>query len=233
MIDLLDCRYNITSHHGENGMILAVVDILKWKNGYALEVGAFDGVTRSNICPLRDMGWNLLFIEGSDDNYKLLEENMKTYSNVVCNQSYINMTKGTTIDDIIKQYWTNTNEIDIISLDIDGNDYWIWKNMKYDPKLMIIEFNRELGESVAMKYKEGFKYVGGKVWGSSAIALTKLGEEKGYDLIGIRKDTLFFIKKELNNGTFNIYNPKRASFYSSDCIPRKLTESEKELYIYV
>jgi hypothetical protein len=231
MIDLLDYRYNITSHHGENGMILAILDALKWKRGYAIEVGAFDGVTRSNICPLKDFGWNLLYIEGDNDNYEHLKKNMDGYSSVICEHSYINLIEGTRLDDIIKKHWSNN--IDILSLDIDGNDYWIWREMEINPKLMIIEFNRELGEDVVMKYKEGFKYEAGKVWGSSATALTKLAEEKGYDLIGIRKDTLFFIKKELNNCTFNIYDPKNASLYSSDCKPRKLTESEKELYIYV
>jgi hypothetical protein len=232
MINLLDYRKNITSHHGENGMILTLIDKLNLKNGLALEVGAYDGVVRSNICPLRDMEWNLLYIEGDNDNYKQLKENMINYSNVICECSFINLIEGTRLDDIIRKHWSD-KEVDIISLDIDGNDYWIWESMEINPRLMIIEFNRDLGESVAMKYKEGFKYVGGKVWGSSALALTKLAKKKGYDLIGIRKDTLFFIKKELNQGAFFIYNPKMAATYSENCTPRRLTDAEKELYVYV
>ena len=232
MINLHDYRYNITSPHGENGMIAKVFDVLGVNKGYALEIGANNGINRSNVNPLIKEGWTVLYVEGYEDNYNNLLSNMNQYDNVICEHKFVSLEKGNNLDEVLKKN-NFPIDFDLFSLDIDGNDYHIWKSMKYKPKLVVIEYNRDLCESVVMNYDKDFEYEHKKLWGSSALAITKLAKYKGYDLIGIRKDTLFYIRKDLNEGKFMLYNPKRISSYSQNVKMHRLTEEEKKRYTYV
>ncbi|MFA6088640.1 MAG: hypothetical protein WC755_02135 [Candidatus Woesearchaeota archaeon] len=80
----------------------------------------------------------------------------------------------------------NVPEIfDFLSIDVDGNDYWIWKAIKNRPKVVIIEFNSSLGpdEDKIIPYDANFKYEYNNYFGASLKALTKLANIKGYSLV--------------------------------------------------
>lgn len=83
--------------------------------------------------------------------------------------------------------------IDLLSIDIDGNDYWVWKEIQHTPKMVIIEFNPTLDGSFVYPYDKNFVWKGDNNYGSSKLALIELGIEKGYSKYEITGDNLVFI----------------------------------------
>lgn len=83
---------------------------------------------------------------------------------------------------------------EFISIDIDGNDYWIWKAISDYPRLICIEFNPRLISGVT-PYRDDFVWSGkdDASYGASKKDLVQLGREKGYILIAQTGDNLFFL----------------------------------------
>ena len=95
-----------------------------------------------------------------------------------------------------------------MSIDIDGNDYWIWKEINtVNPSIVIIEYNSLLGfeKNYVVPYDKKFErnkaHYSNIYYGASLPALVKLGNEKGYALIGCNSagNNAFFVKKNLLN----------------------------------
>ena len=92
-------------------------------------------------------------------------------------------------------------EFDLLSIDIDGNDYWVWKSLsKYKPKVVVVEYNSNFtaAEAKTIKYRFDHRWDETMYYGASAAALVKLADAKGYSLVGYtRKLNLFFVANEL------------------------------------
>jgi hypothetical protein len=98
-------------------------------------------------------------------------------------------------------------EFDLLSIDIDFNDYWVWKAIiDYRPRVVAIEYNASFQRSVACVVP----YTPTRIWdytnyyGSSLKALEKLGSEKGYRLVGCNYTgvTAFFVRDDLVEDRF-------------------------------
>jgi hypothetical protein len=99
-------------------------------------------------------------------------------------------------------------EIDLLSLDIDGNDYWVWKAIDViNPRVVVIEYNASLGndKSLVVKYDPYFnrfkKHPTGFYHGASLLTLTKLANSKGYMLVECESTgtNAFFVRKDFSN----------------------------------
>jgi hypothetical protein len=84
-----------------------------------------------------------------------------------------------------------TGEIGLLSIDIDGNDYWVWEKLEVvDPVIVIVEYNSTFGPDFAVTIPYDPKFVrhqahySGQFWGVSLQALTLLAGRKGYSLVG-------------------------------------------------
>jgi hypothetical protein len=111
-------------------------------------------------------------------------------------------------------------EIDLLSLDIDGNDYWVWRAMNViSPRVAVIEYNAILGceRSITIPYDPDF--VVGNRWsyfyhGASLPALAKLAKSKGYVLVGcdMQGTDAFFVRKDVARGKLSEVTPEVAYF---------------------
>jgi hypothetical protein len=93
-------------------------------------------------------------------------------------------------------------QFDLFSLDVDGNDYWIWSALEYEPRVVVIEYNATLGagESKTIKYDPSFSWSSRgfpNYYGASLLALSKLGRRKGYVLVYANYVNAIFVKREL------------------------------------
>ena len=100
-----------------------------------------------------------------------------------------------------------------MSIDVDGNDYWIWKALvDYDPRVVVIEYNSSFppNKYKVIKYNPKSRWDGTKYFGASLLALTKLAESRGYVLLGCEAWGInaFFVKKELIKENFELKNIK-------------------------
>jgi hypothetical protein len=81
-------------------------------------------------------------------------------------------------------------DFNLLSIDVDGNDYHIWKNIKnYKPKCVVIEYNQTIPPNIDL-VDEIQEYLG---MGASIKSLEKLGREKGYSLVACTGSNLIFV----------------------------------------
>jgi hypothetical protein len=102
-------------------------------------------------------------------------------------------------------------KFDLLCIDIDSNDYWVWKAINgYFPRVVVTEYNASIPstESKTVKYDPNMHYDGTDYFGASLLALMKLGKSKGYTLIGCDNTgtNAFFIRNDLIKNNFEIKN---------------------------
>ena len=114
-----------------------------------------------------------------------------------------------------------TGEIDLLSIDIDGNDYYVWQAVKVvNPRVVVIEYNGKFPPDVEWKQAYNSRHVwDGSDWqGASLKSYELLGHELGYQLVGtnLNGTNAFFVRENLVGDKFiapataeNLYNPLR------------------------
>ena len=93
-------------------------------------------------------------------------------------------------------------EPDLLSIDIDGNDYWVWRAIRTRrPRVVLVEQNAALGpeQSLVVPYGPAFEWDGTDWFGASLAALARLGRSKGYGLVGSDASgtNAFFVRSDL------------------------------------
>jgi len=191
---------NYYSQYGEDGMIKECLESLKInENGYFVDVGSWDGIYLSNVYHLiKDKNFSGICIEADKNKFDQLTNNMSSF-NVKCLNSFISIEEDNCIDYLLEQNNCPIN-FDLISIDIDGNDWWIWNSLnKYRPKIVVIEYNSNIQKSCIMPYDKNYVHHNTIYYGATPPALELLGKFKNYDLVGINGVNMFFISKEFNN----------------------------------
>lgn len=102
-----------------------------------------------------------------------------------------------------------SNEIDLLSIDIDGNDYYIWQAINViSPCVVCIGYNSKFVPPVKWTIEYNPKHIwdGSDYHGASLAALAELGVQKGYQLVGCNLNGVnsFFVRKDLLDNKFLI-----------------------------
>ena len=173
--------YNVTSQHGEDGVIEKMFRIIKPTNKFCVEFGAMDGITWSNTYNLiMNHDWRSVQIEMRGDFFKDL---VKTYEHkpVVC----INKT---VLPENIETILTQNNvpqDLDFMSIDVDGLDYNIFEAMtNFRPKVIIIECNPE--------YRNGEFVISPP---ASLASIVSLAKNRGYELVAVTGVNAIFVQE--------------------------------------
>jgi hypothetical protein len=188
------------SQYGETGIIVYLLKYLDIEPKYCVEFGA--GMVHSgrkhkgtaNIRYLYDKYESkcLYF----DINKRVIDKSEFEYRE----QIKIETITASNVNDIFSKYEV-PEDLDVLVIDVDGQDYWIWKSLNYNPKILLIEFNPSLSIEVdkVMHYDEDhYKWRNSNClyYGASIGALKKLGIEKGYSLVYKTQRNLIFVNKE-------------------------------------
>lgn len=191
---LLDFRYDRFSQHGEDGIIEKIMEILPEKNNYCVEFGAWDGIAMSNTRNLIiNKGYSAVLIEGDSSKFEELKRNYSDNPSVITINRFVGFDEDDNLDQILKDTPVPL-DFDFLSIDIDGNDYHVWKAVKkYRPKVVCIEFNHTIPTEVEFVQPPDPSIN----QGASLLSLVKLGKEKGYELVAVSLVNAFFVWKEL------------------------------------
>jgi hypothetical protein len=182
------------SQHGESNLLNELINKIGTENKFCVEFGASDGYWFSNVRMFLDMGWQGLQMEGS----------IESPVNGV-KKEYI--TKEN-INELFKKY-NVPHYFDILSIDIDGNDYWVWKEIKNEPNVVIIEYNSNFSksDSYVLEYDPNQSFDGSYAYSASFLAMKKLGEEKGYYLYSENSYcNLIFVHEKFKSIAPSIFN---------------------------
>jgi hypothetical protein len=185
-------KKDIYSQNGEDGVVEEILNRLDINNGWVCEFGAWDGVHLSNTFSLIEKGFKGVLIEGDEVKFADLLELKKTYSNIFPIQSFVSHLKEEKGLDFLLSKTNLPKNFDVLSIDIDGFDYQVWKSLQfYQPKLVIIEINSSINPNNFSHIHTPEKYQG-----TGFAAMNQLGEQKGYKFL-CHTGNMFFIKKEL------------------------------------
>lgn len=181
--------FRIFSQFEEDGLLLYLFSLIGMTNKTFLEIGADDGLNSNCANFYFNFGWRGTFIDG---NSKAIERGKRFYSRYPHEWNYqptfvSSKVNAENINDLVKNSGLN-GEIGLMSIDIDGNDYWVWKALEVvEPQVVIIETHNEFGlENIVVPYDPDYFYPGKHplYHGASPKAMTKLASEKGYRLVG-------------------------------------------------
>jgi hypothetical protein len=192
----------VYSQYGEDGIIEEIFKRIGTTNKTFVEFGIQNGTECNCRRLVEDFKWNGLFIDGNKRDYEKAKEHYRDFNIKIVN-------KFITAENINSIFRRNeiTGEIDLLSIDIDGNDYWIWKAIKeIKPRVVIIEYTSSFGKkSWTIPYKSDWVWKTPKLFqrwkwiykGASLKAMIKLGKQKGYKIVYTNGLNAFFIKKDI------------------------------------
>jgi hypothetical protein len=189
---LLKHSFDATSQCGEDGIISRALDIIPDRTRWCIEFGAWDGRKYSNTYNLiTSRDYRGAFIEADPDRFRDLERIHDGNRHVLLN-AFVGFSETDSLDALL-QGTSVPCEIDLLSIDIDGNDYHVWEAVhSYRPKLVIIEYNPTASNSVSFVQPKNCRLN----QGSSAAALVELARRKGYELIAATWLNLLFVELE-------------------------------------
>ena len=183
---------NIYSQSGEDGVIEHIFSIIPNSNKWCVEFGAWDGIVYSNTRALIEKGWNAVLIEPNPRKFISLKKNNSKYPKAICLKKFINLSGKNSLDNILKDEKA-PKSIDLLSIDIDGNDYHIWKSLNiFKPKVVVIEFNQTIPPDI--EYVQACDFSVRQ--GNSLKSLQLLAKEKKYELICCTEGNAFFVQEK-------------------------------------
>ena len=170
--DLRAHAARVYSEGGEDGAIARLFERIGVGGRHFVEFGAWDGVHLSNTANLRlHAGWRGLLMEGNPPRTRAgVRSEFVTAEN---------------IDALLRRYGVPEG-FDLLSIDIDGNDYWVWKALRAcRPRVVVIEYNIHFApdDACTIAYRPDHVWDRSHYHGASLAALAALGREKGYALV--------------------------------------------------
>jgi len=181
------------SQNGEDGILEAIFSRIGVTNRFCVEFGVENGRECNSRYLIERKGWQGLRMDGGEhaEVVGTVHREFITAENIVA---------------LFRKYGV-PQEFDLLSIDIDGNDYWVWRAIEgYSPRAVIIEYNSSIRpeESRTVPYQPDFQWDGTNYFGASLLALAKLGRSKGYTLVGCDSQgaNAFFVRDDLVAGRF-------------------------------
>ena len=216
-------EYQVFSQNGEDGIISEIFNRIGTTNKYFIEFGVENGL-ECNSTNLLYKQWNGLWIEGSSHFSKEVSERFKDLVDGGRLKVQNEFISAENIESLFDKA-DSPLEPDLLSIDIDYNDYYVWKAItKYKPRVVIIEYNSVFRPDThfVVKYNANRMWDKTSYFGASLLALEQLGLEKGYCLVGavFTGSNAFFVRMDLVGDLFeapftaeNHYEPNRDFLY--------------------
>ena len=190
---LLDFRSDVYSQCGEDGVVERALALLPDRDRWCVEFGAWDGIHLSNTRNLiLNHGYSAVLIEGDAKRFRQLHGNYASNERVVPIQGFVGFGASDGLDRVLEGTEI-PDDFDFLSIDIDGNDYHVWKAMqRLRPKLVCIEYNPTFHTDVDFAQPPDPRVS----HGCSLAALVRLGREKGYELVCAMPWNAIFVREE-------------------------------------
>ena len=211
--------FKVCSQNDEDGIVQEIFRRLNIKNGRFCEIGVENGL-ECNSLYLLHKGWTGCWIEGSESHTNFIQQK---FASVINRRLHVikEMVTSENINNLLAQATKDhSQEIDFFSIDIDGNDIYIFESMSCAPKVVCIEYNAKFPGDIAKQQK----YEPTKPWGrtdyfgASLKAIAAVAARKNYRLVGtnITGINAFFVRNDLagdyfceNSTSEYLHNPPR------------------------
>lgn len=197
--------YRCFSQNDEDGLIDEIFRRVGTTDRRFVEFGV-EGGAENNTLALLVGGWRGLWIEADGAAVACVRDRFASAMAEGRLALLHDMVTAENIEELLARGGV-PDEPDLLSIDIDGNDYWVWRAIRrVRPRVVVIEYNASLGRTarVVRPYDPAARWDGTAGFGASLGALEALGREKGYALVGCNLTGVnaFFVREELAGDRF-------------------------------
>jgi hypothetical protein len=210
--------FKVYSQGDEDGIIEEILDRLEIDKGVFCEIGVEDGL-ECNTLYLLHKGWTGAWIEGNKDQLGPIKEKFGSILGKRLKVSFRSAT-AENINSVVAEAIPNKDDIDFLSIDIDGNDIHLLAKIDFAPKLICIEYNAKFRGNIskAQVYDPERMWAGTDYFGASLKAIAEVGTSKGYRLVAtnLTGSNAFLVRNDLAGALFpdncsaeHLYNPPR------------------------
>jgi len=196
-------EFRVHSQWGEDGLIARLVREVPVARRVFVEFGVEDYREANTRFLLTQGGWSGLVMDASEAHVHAIRSDPISWQhNLKARQAFVTREN---IDGVLAEEGLS-GEIGLLSIDIDGNDYWVWEAItSVNPAIVVIEYNARFGSerAVTVPYDPEFDRARAHpsmvYYGASLRALWRLGARKGYDLVGCNSagNNAFFVRRDL------------------------------------
>lgn len=215
-------EFQVFSQQGEDGILLYIFSVIGTTDRRFIEFGFGDGRECNTANLSINFGWSGLMMDGSATMATAARGHFSSRREIRPGQITIAnaFITAENINDLFREHG-KTGELDLLSIDIDGNDYWVWRAIDVvRPRVVVIEYNASftLDQSITVPYEPAFDRTTGTTppgyHGASLPALVELGREKGYSLVGCNSlgFNAFFLRNDLLTPALPVLSAREA-FY--------------------
>ncbi|HEY1317302.1 MAG TPA: FkbM family methyltransferase [Gaiella sp.] len=206
----------VHSQNGEDGILAYLLDRIGPTTRQVVEFGIGDGTECCAANLVLAFGWAAHLLEANAEDARAAAA---LYADRAGDRVHVDHTavEPDTVDALLSQHVEQV--FDVLSLDIDGNDYWVLEALQaVRPRVIVVEYNATFGpeRSVTIPYTRGFDryraHASGFYHGASLTALARLGERKGYVLAGCdsRGTNAFLVDAEAAAASVEAVSPAEA-----------------------
>lgn len=201
--DFKSNEFQVFSQWGEDGIIQFLIKNIDIKRKIFVEFGVENYIESNTRFLLINNNWSGLVLDGSIENINHIKQdpiywrhNLKVVQAFIDKENINNLLLENGIE----------GEIGLLSIDIDGNDYWVWEAIDViSPAIVIIEYNSRFGKDKAVSIPYDPNFVRSKAHysmlyaGASLRAICNLGKVKSYSFVGSNSagNNAFFVRSDL------------------------------------
>jgi len=200
--NLQRAEFKVFSQWGDDGIIQFLVHYLEIMPQTFVEFGVENYREANTRFLLLNNNWRGLVLDGAEKNVAQIRQDRIYWQHDF--QAHAAFVTAENINELLK---TNgfAGELGLLHIDIDGNDYWVWKAINVvNPVLVIMEYNSVFGpeEAWTVPYNPQFYrtnyHFSNLCCGASLTALCDLAEEKGYAFVGSNShgNNAYFVRKD-------------------------------------
>lgn len=202
---LADLEFKVFSQFGDDGIIQYLTNNLDLNFKTFIEFGVENYFESNTRFLLQKDNWSGFVMDGAKNNIDELMASPFFWRHAL-NARAAFVTKEN-INELLSDVVFEWGGVDLLHIDIDGNDYWLWAAINIFPAIVVMEYNSTFGidRAVTVPYEPGFyrtrAHFSNLYWGSSLKALYLLAEDKGYNFIGCNSagNNAYFVQKNLIN----------------------------------
>ncbi len=215
VIDPSRAEFRVFSQWGEDGIIQSLVRQVPIDRPIFVEFGVENYVESNTRFLLANNQWSGLVIDGSADNIEYIRRDPIYWAcNLKAEHSFITREN---IDLLLARNGI-AGDIGLMSVDIDGNDYWVWEAIStVTPRIVVCEYNSHFGPTAAVTtpYDPAFvrdsAHFSKIYYGASISAISALAARKGYSLVAANSvgNNVFFVRNDVL-GSLPVLTPESA-----------------------
>jgi hypothetical protein len=202
---LADLEFKVFSQFGDDGIIQYLATNLDLRHRTFVEFGVQDYLESNTRFLLQRNNWAGFVMDSSGECIERLKSASFFWKHDL--EAHTAFVTRENIRDLLQKHTGHWDGIDLLHIDLDGNDYWIWREIEVQPAIVIVEYNSIFGldRAITIPYRPDFQrsraHFSHLYWGSSLKALHTLALRKGYSFIGCNSagNNAYFIRRDAMN----------------------------------